>query len=374
MTTKLCINAMPIKPGGGLTVLLGLLEAWRKIGSKLHITVVASEKDTLNAVSETECADRVEPIYVGGGARKQFLWENSLFGGALAAFKPDVLMTNNYYVHNVSFPQIVHHQDLWRFVTPSQVGVSRSVPGELVRKWAANKALRSAAANVFVSEYIRREAERVLPESAPRNHVIYNGLSEVTLRRAQELENLYAGEPRLMAIQSANRHKDTPTLLRTLAFLVHKAPEVDWHLDVAGGHGRGSWEPFRQLAVDLGVEHRVTWRGYCSQDQLDELLRHSLCLVFTSILESFGLPPLEAMARLCPTIAANTTAIPEIVGEAGILVEPRNPDQFADAVLQLYQSPRLRDEYVQLGRQRIQRFNWNESAAKFATIFEQIAA
>jgi glycosyltransferase involved in cell wall biosynthesis len=373
MTTKLCINAMPIKPGGGLTVLLGLLEAWRTIGSKLHITVVASEKDTLSAVEETHCADRVEPIYVGGGARKQFLWENSLFGGALVEFRPDVVMTNNYYVHNVPFPQIVHHQDLWRFVTASQVGVSRSVPGERVRKWAANKALRSAAANVFVSEYIRREAERVLPESAPRNYVIYNGLSQETLDRANEIDDIYRGEPRLMAIQSANRHKDNPTLLRTLAFLMHKAPEVDWHLDVAGGHGRGSWEPFRQLAVDLGIERRVAWRGYCSQDQLDELLRSSLCLVFTSILESFGLPPLEAMARRCPTIAANTTAIPEIVGEAGILVEPRSPDQFADAVLQLYRSPRLRDEYVQLGRERIQRFNWNESAAKFAAIFEQFA-
>ncbi|MBX3413359.1 MAG: glycosyltransferase family 4 protein [Pirellulales bacterium] len=373
MTTHLCINAMPIKPGGGLTVLLGLIEAWRTIGSKLHITVVASEKDTLNAVADTKCADRVEAINVAG-ARKQFLWENSLFGAQLAAFKPDVLMTNNYYVHNVSFPQIVHHQDLWRFVTPGQVGVTRSVPGEMVRKWAANKALRSAAANVFVSEYIRREAERVFPDSAPRNHVIYNGLSEQALRRAEEIDQRYTGEPRLMAIQSANRHKDTPTLLRTLAFLVYKAPEVNWRLDVAGGHGRGSWEPFQQLAVELGIDDRVTWRGYCSQDQLDELLRRSLCLVFTSILESFGLPPLEAMARRCPTIAAKTTAIPEIVGEAGILVEPRNPDQFADAVLELYHSPRLRDEYVQRGRERIRRFNWNESAAKFAEIFERYAA
>jgi len=372
MTTKLCINALPIKPGGGLTVLLGLLEAWRTIGSKLHITVVASEHDTLNAVTETGWADRIESVQGGRGPRQQFLWENSRFGTTLAALRPDVLLTNNHYVHCVSFPQVVHHQDLWRFVSSDQVGMTRSIPGETVRKWAAFKALRSAAANVFVSEFIRAEAERALPESAPRNHVVYNGLSASMLARAETVPDLYSGAPQLMAIQSANRHKDTATLLRTLAFLVHKAPQVDWRLSLAGSHGRASWDPFHALAADLGIAERVTWLGYCTQDQLDLLLRRALCLVFTSILESFGLPPLEAMARRCPTVAANSTAIPEIIGDAGILVEPRNPDQFADAILLLYSNSALRNEYVRLGRQRIQQFNWNDSAARFAALFEKL--
>lgn len=370
---NLVINAIPTRPGGGLTVLLGLLEAWRQSGHPLHVTVVASAQQTLDSISRTGWADRVEPVLVGSGVMRQFLWENFRLGRVIEAFRPDLLLTNNLFIHNIPCAQVLHHQDLWRFVDSSSIDISRNIPGEGVRNWAALKALRCAQANVFVSHYIRQQAERRVPNSAPRNHVIYNGLSHDVLSAARNVEDRYDGRPHLMAIQSANRHKDNPTLLRTLARLVEEAPDVDWRLDVAGSLGRGTWTPFQELASQLGVAERVTWHGYCTQDQLDRLLRRSLCLVFTSVLESFGLPPLEAMARRCPTIAARATAVPEIVDGAAVLVDPMNPRAFAEEVLKLYRDPALRANLVERGLDRIEEFPWQRSGDEFFHLFEQVA-
>lgn len=370
---KLVINAIPTRPGGGLTVLMGLLEAWREAGYPLHVTVLASAAQTLDAIRDSGFADAVDPVLVGSGVMRQYLWENFRLGKLVRQYRPDVLLTNNLYIHNIPCAEVVHHQDLWRFVDTRSSLISRSIPGERVRNWSAAKALRYATANVFVSNYIRHQAERLVPGSASRNHVIYNGLSAEILQAAASMGDHYDGRPNLMAIQSANRHKDNPTLLKTLAALVEKAPDVDWRLDVAGGHGRGSWAPFQEMAGELNIEDRITWHGHCSQQELATLLRRSLCLVFTSILESFGLPPLEAMAQRCPTVAAKATAIPEIVRDAGILVEPMCPDAFSDAVLQLYRDRQLRQELVQRGLERIQDFPWQESAEAFFRLFETVA-
>jgi glycosyltransferase involved in cell wall biosynthesis len=129
----------------------------------------------------------------------------------------------------------------------------------------------------------------------------------------------------------------------------------------------------RELVAKLAIAERVQFPGYLSHARLEPLIRGSLCLVFTSLVEGFGNPPLEAMVRGCPAVASDSTAIPEVVGDAGLLVQPGNPSAFADAVLRIANEPGLREVLVRRGLERAKRFSWNASAAALATLIRSVA-
>jgi glycosyltransferase involved in cell wall biosynthesis len=199
--------------------------------------------------------------------------------------------------------------------------------------------------------------------------VIHNGLDESVIRGAS-LPARWSGEPRLLAITSRDPHKDNATLIRCLAELASRRREVAWSLRVAGTEGLPAE---RRLAAELGVADRIQWLGFVGTRELDSLLRESLCMVFCSVLEGFGNPTVEAMARRCPVVASRATAIPEIVGDAALLVEPGDPGAFAAGVLRLVDDAALRDELVQRGLGRIKQFRWLRHAEELLRLIDGLA-
>jgi len=367
---RLAINAIPIAPGGGLTVLLGLLEGWREAAVPLDIRMYASRPEVLNAVAERFPDIALEPVAVNLRPPLRYCWQQARLGRLLGQWNVDVVYTVNFAIRNCPAPQLVHHQNLWRFLTPNLIQSLRYGPTRFIRDWEARKALKKAAANVFISDYLRLQAERLVPESASRNHTIHNGLPTRVIEASRQQGSHWNGEPCLTAITTDAPHKDNPTLVRILAELVRHRPDVAWRLRVAGA---GNFTREKALAEDLGIGERIEWLGFVDSEKLNLLLRSSLCMVFTSVLEGFGLPLIEAMARSCPVVACNCTAIPEVTGDAGILVEPSNAGQFAEAVLRLYEDHHFRNELIQKGLNRISSFSWVESARKMAKIMERIA-
>lgn len=371
---KLVIHALPITPGGGLTALMGLLDGWRRGGRPLHVTVLNSHAATLDTLRASGLVDRLEGVLVGAGAARAFAWQNLSMPRFVRELRPDVVLATNHFVPRMPAPLVVHHQNLYRFVSRAETG-RRFSATDLLRDRLARLALERAAGNVFISEYVleaaRRRYHHQLDEK--RCRVIYNGVPGAWLQRAAVEPDRYAGEPRIVAVQSAAAHKDNPTLIATLAELARRAPHVDWRLRIAGGPGRGSWDDVRRLAKEQGVAERIEFLGHLGPGQLESEFRSALCLVFTSVLEAFGLPPIEAMTCRCPAVAARTTAMPEVIGSAGLLVEPRQPGEFAEAVLRLWNEPDLRRQLVESGLKQAARFSWDESALEFYRLFEAVA-
>jgi glycosyltransferase involved in cell wall biosynthesis len=116
-------------------------------------------------------------------------------------------------------------------------------------------------------------------------------------------------------------------------------------------------------AINEPIPSSVHMLGYVPDDRLPALYSAASVFIFASLYEGFGLPPLEAMACGTPTVCANSSALPEIVGGAAVLVDPRSPFGIGEAVKRVVDDRALQARLRQLGRQRAKEFDWKETAA-----------
>jgi glycosyltransferase involved in cell wall biosynthesis len=142
-------------------------------------------------------------------------------------------------------------------------------------------------------------------------------------------------------------------------------------LVVAGGQG------WRNEAFERAVEAtdvRLTVTGRVSDTELAELYRGALCLVFPSLWEGYGLPPLEAMACGCPVIATTRPAVPEVVGDAGLLVDPLDVDAIAGAIRRVTADAELSARLRERGLARAAELTWERTARETAAVYRDVAA
>jgi len=124
---------------------------------------------------------------------------------------------------------------------------------------------------------------------------------------------------------------------------------------------------------ELGLDGSVRFMGYVSDADLAHLYSGALAFVYPSLYEGFGLPPLEAMTCGAPVIASRTSSLPEVVGEAGLLVDPLDIEDIAAAMVRVASAPALREEMRRAGRARARQFSWQECARRTLTVLEKAA-
>lgn len=154
-------------------------------------------------------------------------------------------------------------------------------------------------------------------------------------------------------------HKNHLVLLEAFARLADDHPDVG--LVLTGG--RGSMETRIASAVrDLGIEKNVKRLGYVPARDLDAIYNEAVALTFPSRFEGFGAPILEAMSRECAVIAADATAIPEVVSDAGRLVSPDNAEDWANAMVEILENGEERARLAKAGCDRAAEFTWGRAA------------
>jgi glycosyltransferase involved in cell wall biosynthesis len=130
--------------------------------------------------------------------------------------------------------------------------------------------------------------------------------------------------------------------------------------------GRKGWlyDELFSTVRSRGLESLVKFTDYVEQDDLPALYSGAEALVFPSLYEGFGLPPLEAMSCGTPVLASNATSLPEVVGAAGILLGPQDPIPWAEAVMKIMQEPNLRRSLSAKGLERAAHFTWERCAVQ----------
>ena len=234
----------------------------------------------------------------------------------------------------------VQHRDLPEFFGPAR----RSF-----RRLAYDRAARSATAVVVTSEFVRDRARDALDLDPGRIHVVPLAIDHSVFRPGDEER-----EPVILYPARGWPHKNHARLFKAFAALRETRPQL--RLVLTGG-GLDRLEPLPEAVESLGE---------VPASQLASLYRRAACLVYPSLYEGFGIPPLEAMACGCPVAASNAGAIPEVCGDAAVLFDPTDVDAMAAAMLE---ADSRRDELVELGLARAALFTWDETARRHEDVY-----
>ena len=165
----------------------------------------------------------------------------------------------------------------------------------------------------------------------------------------------------------AKTYKNFETLLLAFAAVVSVNPDI--LLCIVGSLFNEAEQ--RQIA-ELQLTDRIQHYKYASDTHLAKLYRCSVAFVYPSRYEGFGIPPLEAMACGTVVVAANSSSIPEVVGDAGILFDPMSVSDLADILIDLIDSPSQRERLIAKGGERHQLFSWEKTTTKTVTVYHSL--
>jgi alpha-1,3-rhamnosyl/mannosyltransferase len=172
----------------------------------------------------------------------------------------------------------------------------------------------------------------------------------------------------VVAVGNVSTRKNLVTVVRAVA-----AADPGLVLVLAGRPHSGSAVVEAEIER-LGLGDRVRRLGFVADDELPVLLQAARGLVHPSVDEGFGFPPLEAMAAGVPVVASGAGSIPEIVGEAGVLLDPADVDGWAGALARLVVDDDWRAELVERGRRRAEGFTWSRTATETLAVYERAVA
>ena len=298
-----------------------------------------------------------------------FLWQMTRLRTCLVKLNADVIIGLNHHFPSGIIPQIIYHVNVLRFDRPHKPISAKGEFADRLRDWRTRRALKTAQANVFESSYLQKLASaRVV--SIQNSSLIYIGLESPDDIQPSQFKK--TNDPIILSLTSAQPHKDNPTLIKTLAVLNERRPDVNWTLKIAGGTNPAAFSALHELAATLDVSGQIEWLGFQSHKNLAQLGSKALCLISTSHVESFCMVAVEAMSWSCPVIVTNATSMPESVGQAGLLASPGRADEFADKVISLFEDNELRQGLVNKGYAHIRTMTWDKAADSFAEIISKL--
>lgn len=239
-----------------------------------------------------------------------------------------------------------------------------------------DQAVRSADHIIAVSETTKRDVIRLL--GAPEEHVtvipeavnpIYRPLNDddavESVRLRYQLPERYA-----IFVGTIEPRKNLPTLMRAIRRLKDQH-HTELVLAVVGQLG-WLYDEVMRVHEELKLQEMVRFLGRVSDEDLVALYNGASVLAYPSHYEGFGLPPLEAMACGTPVVVSNTSALPEVVGDAGLLVSPEDDEGLTVALLRVLSDPELRDALIRRGLQRASAFTITGMAEKTLALYRSV--
>jgi len=263
-------------------------------------------------------------------------------------------------IHDLSFMRLPHCSP-----PPLLDYLTRSVP----------RSARRADAILADSESTRRDVIELLGIDAQRVHVVYAGVDARFAPQPQgtvrEVKARYSiAGPYVLAVGTLQPRKNYPRLLQAFA-AVRQRSRIPHKLVIVGGRG-WLYDEIDATIVRLDLADHVLMPGFVPDDDLPALYAGADLLAFPSLYEGFGLPALEAMACGTPVIASTAPSLPEVCGDAALLVDPTDVPDLADAMEQVLTDEALVTRLTELGRRRAQQFHWEDAARALLAVYRKL--
>jgi glycosyltransferase involved in cell wall biosynthesis len=181
-------------------------------------------------------------------------------------------------------------------------------------------------------------------------------------------------EPYFLSLGTLEPRKNLAHTIECFAKVVEQEGLDDVNLVVVGTKGWQHDSIFEAIALNPAVKKRIVFTGYVEDEELPALYSSALGFVYPSLYEGFGLPPLEAMQCGAPVIVSDTSSLPEVAGNAGIMVSPKDKDALCQAILELYQKTDLRKNLKARGLEQARQFSWTRCAQETIDAYKQAIA
>jgi glycosyltransferase involved in cell wall biosynthesis len=253
------------------------------------------------------------------------------------------------------------------------------LPGSLAHFYARASmwsAVKKADRVMTVSEASKRDILRFFDIPPEKVAVIHNAIDERFLaepdeERMERIKQRYQlDHPFLLYVGNIKPHKNLERLVEGFAKARHKGLG-DVRLVIVGDQ-HSKYPPLRQAVHRHRLDKDVRFLGFQPYDMLAVFYRLARAFVFPSLYEGFGLPPLEAMACGTPVVTSNVSSLPEVAGDAAVLVDPYDTDSIADGITRAVTDDRLREELTRRGLARAREFSWTESVAAIHDIYMDV--
>lgn len=335
------------------------------VQSAIRITRELADSEDVILFGHQSLAENFRSIPVDGSwysTRSQIVglgWERIVLPQLAEKHDVDVLFcpNGNAPLCEISVPTIVLIHDV-----NAQRGYSSWVH-QLYRKLAVPPGVAAADGIVTVSEFSKGEIVSVFDVPSSKVHVVHIGLDssyfESGNSTAIDVPNRY-----ILFVGALNPRKNIHRLIVAWSLLLERT-ELPHELVLVGPENKTIFK-----STNVPRSETIRTLGFLDRDELKYVYEHADALVFPSMYEGFGLPPLEAMACGTPVVASNVTAMPEILGDAAEFVDPLNVYSIAEGMQTVLTDDTYRTELAERGKQRARAYSWNDTCEHLRSVFE----
>ena len=303
---------------------------------------------------------------------ERFIWDQFTFPAKVKKGKADIL-------HQPCFSSPVFFRGK-KIVTVHDI-IPLKFPGNLplasrlfYSKWMTYS-YNYADLIIADSESTKKDIIKHLKISSEKIRVIYLATSKDfkpsgSQNQILKIKEKYKTSPKyFIHVGTIEPRKNLPFLVSAFALALKQG--IKENLVIVGKQG-WYYEDLYNLIKKLHLEKRVIFTGYADDRDVPYLYGGSTALTFPSLYEGFGFPPLEAMACGTPVISSNTSSLPEVIGEAGILLPPKDKNIWAQKMVELSSNNKLSEKLKIAGIMQAKKFSWDETARKTIEVYEEV--
>ncbi|MDP1800626.1 MAG: glycosyltransferase family 1 protein [Bacteroidota bacterium] len=309
-------------------------------------------------------SDNITPLILSPQARHPFLyyaWFQHSVKNLLNKMQPDLFLSPDGFlslgakckqlpvIHDINF---LHHPEDSKWLTAKYYN------------YYFPKFAREATRIATVSEYSKQDIARNYGIDPANIDVVYNGINHFfkpvdDLEKQKTKQKYTSGKDYFVNVGSLHPRKNIANLIRAFA-LFKKESNSDHKLVLAGPKYWGVAE-INKIISETNLKDEIVFTGRLPDEELNFVLGSALALTFIPYYEGFGIPLVEAMQAQVPIITSNVTSMPEVAGNAALLVNPLEVNEIKNAMLQVFQKPALRESLIFNGNLQKQKFSWEKS-------------
>lgn len=378
---KIAVNTLAVtpKPGtkgsaGGKTFLTGVIKHLAKIDkdNQYYLYVSRASQNYFDKIIGPNFNKVVLPFDSDNKVLKLF-FEQFVIPVYDLKLEIDVLFCPTNLAPLIPFTStVLAIQSMHYVFAPKDMSKLRKIYHRVLLPQSAKRAKKVIA----VSESIRDSIVDVVGINPTKIEVVYEGADLDIFNQAhvdKELVSDYIPEgfPYVLFVSTLFKFKNADKLIEAFA-LAKKRQKIPHNLVMVGRDSQSNMEELKRIALDSGIAAEVIFTGPVELETVASFYHNADLLVYPSSVETFGLPPLEAMACGTPVIGSNRTSVPEVIGDAGIIVDPDDIDALADAIVRVLSDQNLRESLIAKGYERVKQFSWEKTARKILSVIEEV--